>query len=129
MTISNFTEKIEYSILSIKKPNSKKFKSGYIYILGFDFKQLNTYFPDLRFLKKYYKIGKTTNIINRKKNLNAGAPFPTEIIHLIKCQDIHSAEVWLHAKFNSKRSYCEWFELDENDISNLRKIKELNPQM
>lgn len=119
---------IEYSPLTYKRIDPKKFKSGMIYVIGFNFRSINTYFPDLRFLKKYFKIGKTTDINARKKNLNTGAPFPTEVIHLIECSDIHSAEVWLHACLNSKRTYGEWFELEDSDLEQLKEIKKLIPK-
>jgi hypothetical protein len=123
-----YTHIVNYPILhTIKKIDPLKFKKGFIYILGFNFKSISTYFTDLRFLKDFYKIGKTKNVTNRKKALQTGAPFPTEIIHTIKCEDMNSAEIWLHNKYNNKRSCGEWFNLSETDIITLKEIKYLKP--
>lgn len=126
--IDFFSDITIYPIIhTLKKPDPHKFKKGFIYILGFTFKTLDTYFTDLQFLKRYYKIGKTNNVTTRKKNLQTGAPFPTELVHTIQCTDMTSAEIWLHNELNSKRTCGEWFELDTALLIKLKQIKKLTP--
>lgn len=120
----------EYPIINTyKTPDPTKFKKGQIYVIGFNFKPLDTYFPDLRFLKKYFKVGKTTNLKARKQNLQTGAPFPTQIVHLIDCIDINSAEFWLHNELAAYRTCGEWFEISDEDMVLIKTVQKLIPKL
>lgn len=113
------------SYIPIHKKRLQTYKKGFIYIVGFNFQPLNTYFTDLQFLKRYYKIGKTINLNARQKAIKTCAPFPTKTYHLIEAEDIDSAELYLHCLLNSKRTNGEWFELDKDTLEKLQTIKKM----
>lgn len=64
----------------------------------------------------WFKIGVTTSIESRIKQVNVNSPF---LVKLVACYDandtIESEREW-HARFSEKRTHGEWFELDENDV-------------
>lgn len=120
----------EYPVINtFKTPDPKKFKKGHLYIIGFTFKPLDTYFTDLRFLKRFFKVGKSTNLKARKQNLQTGAPFPTQLIHSIDCIDINSAEFWLHNELTKYRTYGEWFEIPDEYMVLIKSIQKLVPKL
>lgn len=75
-------------------------------------------------LNKYYKIGKTSTIQGRLSALETAMPYPMEVISIIVTSDYDSLELELHRRFRTKRRKNEWFELDDNDIAQIKKIGE-----
>jgi predicted GIY-YIG superfamily endonuclease len=63
-----------------------------------------------------YKIGKTTNIDRRFKQLNSSqASHPLELIAFLPTNDL-SIETKLHQQFKSNRKYKEWFEFTDLEL-------------
>jgi hypothetical protein len=75
-------------------------------------------------LNKYYKIGKTSTIQGRLSALETAMPYPMEVISIIVTSDYDSLELELHRRFSTKRRKNEWFELDDNDIAQIKRIGE-----
>lgn len=75
---------------------------------------------------KYVKIGKTKRLNSRTGFLEVKLPFDCMLIHSIETNDITKCEDHFHDMFDSKRSNGEWFNLDENDIQEVKKITTLN---
>ena len=71
---------------------------------------------------KKIKIGATTNIKTRLKSLRAASPSKLELLNTLKSKDIYKLELELHKKFQKKRLNGEWFNLNENDISWIKKL-------
>lgn len=62
---------------------------------------------------------------DRLKTFEVKLPFKVDYIHLIKCQDRYSAEKRLHAQFAGKRLNGEWFQLSDQDVQTIKRIKAL----
>jgi len=86
-------------------------KDGWVYILQLD--------------GKACKIGRTTKLDDRIRNLGTKLPYEPELIHTIETNDIHWAERHLHRFFQNKRIRGEWFNLTEEDIAMLKKLDRL----
>jgi len=76
---------------------------------------------------KYTKIGLTTkNPIKRIKQLNNDKyPDATVLLHAFKTNDTIRVENSFHKEFENKRVKGEWFKLTEEDIEEIKKIKEI----
>jgi hypothetical protein len=68
------------------------------------------------------KIGKTTNPKERARFFEIKLPFAVEVLHLIRCGNMHAAERMLHAYFAGKRVNGEWFNLTDDDLAFLTGI-------
>ena len=64
----------------------------------------------------YYKIGRTTDVSRRIIQLGLQLPWPATLVHSIPVSHMAWAERHLHAKFYSKRTNGEWFDLDDDDV-------------
>ena len=65
----------------------------------------------------YYKIGLTTNLPVRHKQIGAKLPFKSEVIHAITTSDIFGLERYWHNRFAHKRAEGEWFNLSSEDVA------------
>ena len=65
---------------------------------------------------RYYKIGKTDDVLRRGREINIQLPEKTDLIHTIKTDDMNGIETYWHQRFNSKRKKGEWFGLDSSDV-------------
>lgn len=63
-----------------------------------------------------YKIGRTTNIDRRLRQLQTMNSQQLSVVKLIQCHDAIAVETTLHQKYKSYRRQGEWFELDESVI-------------
>ncbi|MFB2891978.1 GIY-YIG nuclease family protein [Aerosakkonemataceae cyanobacterium BLCC-F50] len=63
-----------------------------------------------------YKIGRTTNIDRRLRQLQNMNSQPLTIVTLIRCHDAIAVETCLHQKFKLHRRQGEWFELTPTAI-------------
>jgi hypothetical protein len=82
-------------------------KAGFVYVLQAD---------------SYYKIGLSTNVEKRVKQLSTLPPFDVALIHKIETEDMHQLESELHERFAEKRANGEWFELSEEDLTWLKTL-------
>lgn len=89
-------------------------KAGYIYLV-------QAIEPE-----NHYKIGLSVDPISRIDNMGVKLPFPIEIIHLIKTNDMKGAEKQLHNTYSSKHINGEWFKLNPHDVNEISKVDELN---
>jgi hypothetical protein len=63
-----------------------------------------------------YKIGKTKNLNQRLSTFGLKLPFPIELVHALRSNDITRCEWHFHDRFKRKRINGEWFRLTEEDI-------------
>lgn len=85
-------------------------KAGYIYVIRAD--------------TGHYKIGRTNNVPNRMRLFAVKLPFDFKIIHHFPCLNMYEAEAELHKVFSGKRVNGEWFNLSEDDVSQLTNVHE-----
>ncbi len=83
--------------------------------------------------RKIFKIGRTTSLKSRLKNLSSRLPFDFKLSHsiVVEKKELAFAEKTLHRYFSKSRIRLEWFNLSENDLkiiyslSNINDIKQL----
>ncbi len=83
---------------------------GYIYLIQADL-------PD-----NPCKIGKSKNVPNRMKLFGVKLPFDFQLLHIIPCLNHSKVEKDLHERFGGKRINGEWFNLDQQDILDIKSI-------
>jgi DNA-binding CsgD family transcriptional regulator len=83
---------------------------GYVYIIS----------SELGFCK----IGRTKNVAARMTQLKS-MPLKVDLIHTIACEDEVKFEKELHERYKDKKKSGEWFSLTEDDIEDLKLIKEI----
>lgn len=67
------------------------------------------------------KIGKTSNLQKRIKQLEKEVQSNLEVIHTIPSDNAYQTEQSFHKRFEEKRVNGEWFLLDELDIEEIKK--------
>lgn len=72
-----------------------------------------------------HKIGKTTDLDNRKRRIERDVNESLEIVHTITSNDITRAELSLHAKYKSVRRWGEWFDLTPTHVAEICSIERL----
>lgn len=70
-----------------------------------------------------YKIGMTSNLKKRFITVQAHCPYLLELIWTLKTKNHRKVEKSLHFIYKSKRVHFEWFELLDDDINNIIRIK------
>ena len=65
---------------------------------------------------EFYKIGKTTNLEKRIKQLTTGNPYPLILVNSIYSLDIDSLEKSFHSYYRQKRIIGEWFKLNFEEV-------------
>jgi hypothetical protein len=65
---------------------------------------------------EFYKIGKTTNLEKRIKQLTTGNPYPLILVNSIYSLDIDSLEKSFHNYYRQKRIIGEWFKLNFEEV-------------
>jgi len=68
-----------------------------------------------------YKIGRSTEVSRRYKEIRTQMPYRTEEIHVIETDDPVGIEEYWHNRFKGKKLEGEWFELSAADIKALKK--------
>jgi len=67
-----------------------------------------------------YKIGITTNVDRRLKQLRTQQPpFPIDLIHSVSSSEYQEAERDLHERFSEVRVHGEWFALTDELVSHV----------
>jgi hypothetical protein len=72
-----------------------------------------------------YKIGRTTNLERRLRQLQTINANPLSVWKIINCPDAIAMETQLHQKFKHCRVQGEWFSLDENCLKEIERIAEI----
>lgn len=65
---------------------------------------------------RWFKIGVTTSISSRIKQIGVNSPFPLVMIAHYDVEDAAMNEREWHDRFSDKRTHGEWFELDDGDV-------------
>jgi hypothetical protein len=81
-------------------------RPGFVYILKSD--------------KGFYKIGRSSEPMNRIKTFNVRLPMHVSYEVLIKTSDMNKLESHFHTQYAHKREAGEWFRLNRNDLFWLR---------
>jgi hypothetical protein len=98
--------------MKIAKEDLKKLREqeiGYIYLIKSDLG---------------YKIGKSSKLPQRVRQIGIQVPFEHEFIFSAKFKAYHLVEKILHNQFSSKRIKGEWFDLTEEDVLCIREYSE-----
>lgn len=74
---------------------------------------------------RFYKIGKTNNLVRRGKELRIQLPERIDLIHSIKTVDPSGVETYWHKRFEAKRKQGEWFELTSTDIKEFKRWRQI----
>jgi hypothetical protein len=68
----------------------------------------------------YYKIGCTTSLDRRIKQISPALPFEVDLAHAIETEDMYQTEAYLHDRYASKRQNGEWFLLTDKDVADIK---------
>lgn len=74
----------------------------------------------------YYKIGRTTQIDNRIKQLKIQLPYEVEVVTHFPCERHAVSERVLHEQFAEFRTNGEWFNLPDSAIEELTRIRAMS---
>lgn len=74
-----------------------------------------------------FKIGKTVNLKSRARLFEVKLPFQISIEHYAWFDDYTHAERSFHITYHAKRLEGEWFDLNESDLSEIKKLGRLAP--
>lgn len=74
---------------------------------------------------RYYKIGKTNDMVRRGTELRIQLPEKVNLIHSIKTDDPNGVEAYWHKRFESKRMQGEWFDLSLTDVKAFKRWRRI----
>lgn len=69
------------------------------------------------------KIGKSKSVENRLKHFGIALPFRIEEVYFIATRNYDELEQHLHKRYAHKRVNGEWFDLNDKDIQEIKRIK------
>lgn len=67
-------------------------------------------------LGKHYKVGHTTSVPRRHRQISLELPEKPDIIHVITTDDPAGIEAYWHNRFGAKRTNGEWFALSIDEV-------------
>ena len=70
---------------------------------------------------KYCKIGATSDLLRRGREIKTLLPEKCEVVHSFRTDDPTGIEAYWHRRFKNKRREGEWFELPAKDIAPFKK--------
>ena len=91
------------------QPPQSRTRWGYVYLLQ---------------AGPYYKIGASTNVKRRIRQLATLPPFNLHLLCTLHTDDMYGLEQGLHERFAAKRVNGEWFELDQEDVGYIQQLGE-----
>jgi hypothetical protein len=68
----------------------------------------------------HYKIGCTTNLKQRRRDLYQSMPLGVTVLHSMTTDDIRALESYWHERFADRRLNGEWFALTAKDVAAFR---------
>jgi len=71
----------------------------------------------------FYKIGRSSDIEKRVKQIGTSLPEKLTLIHTIRTDDSSGIEAYWHGRFSKKRANGEWFKLSIADIRAFKRRK------
>ncbi len=71
---------------------------------------------------EYHKIGVTSNIKKRMRNMQTNAPLPLELVYIKECDNAEELETYVHNKYFYKQTVGEWFKIKDGDIDEIKAI-------
>lgn len=71
----------------------------------------------------HYKIGRSSEIERRIKQVSIAMPEKVELVHTIQTDDAVGIELYWHRRFSEKRMNGEWFNLSPADVRAFRRRK------
>ncbi len=74
---------------------------------------------------RHYKIGHTSSIGSRERQLAILIPIPPRTIHSIQTDDPGGVEAYWHKRFEAKRGEGEWFDLSPEDVKAFKRWKRI----
>ena len=83
-------------------------QTGYVYLMQFGTE---------------YKIGTSSNVDRRFRELKTQMPYEGKVIHTIETGDPEGIEAYWHGYFSEKRLKGEWFKLSASDVKYFKKGK------
>lgn len=95
-------------IMQTEKEEENDSKYGHVYLLKHD---------------NVYKIGSSTDVSRRYKEIRVQMPHKTEEIHVIETDDPSGIEAYWHNRFKDKRLKGEWFDLSPSDVKAFKRRK------
>jgi len=72
---------------------------------------------------EHYKIGRSTEIEKRIKQISISLPEPVELVHTIKTDDPSGIESYWHRRFDDQRAGGEWFKLGPAELKAFKRRK------
>lgn len=74
---------------------------------------------------RYYKIGKTNDVVRRGNEIRIQLPEKMDLIHSIRTDDPNGIEAYWHRRFEAKRMRGEWFDLNSADIKAFKRWRRI----
>ena len=99
---------LEEEIEDRSVPSGNTFSDGFVYMMK---------------LGKHYKIGRTSSVPRRHREISLELPNKPDVVHTIRTDDPEGIEKYWHSRFEKKRTNGEWFSLDLVDIRIFKKRK------
>ena len=85
-------------------------------VLGYNRIMKQLYLIQHKDIPEYTKIGYTTNLEKRVRQLQTASPTGVHVIYTIVCERAEQLEAHLHRKYHYKQTNLEWFALSREDI-------------
>jgi len=84
--------------------------AGYVYVI-----------QDVDFSNRY-KIGRTNHPRTRLNKFGVELPFKTEVVHILRTENAVATESDLHKRFAKSHARGEWFDLDDAQLQEIRRL-------